>query len=382
MSTPQVTHGAPEHVRIVSPAPGAQPLITVTDLVAGYGGTTVVHGISFEIARGEQLSLLGPSGCGKSTTLRCVAGLETPIAGEIKIDGVTVFSSQRGINLPPERRWLAMVFQSYAIWPHMSVLENVAYGIRSREGRNADAFGRAREALAMVGMAEFGERPATDLSGGQQQRVALARSYAGRPKAVLLDEPLSNLDARLRVRMRDEIKELQHRLGLATIYVTHDQEEAMAISDRIIVMKDGRVEQAGEPLEVYERPRTRFVADFIGAANILSGEVVQRDGRSMFVVGEAELDIACAEKAPAGPGLVALRTVYPRLSRCDGRTPGAANLWPATVAKRVLLGDTVWYDVSWPGGQIRIHALPTDLYKVGEAVMLYVPPGRAVLLSE
>lgn len=381
MMTSQPPSPARQPAKPESAAAAAAPFISVTDLVAGYGAETVVHGISFGIARGEQLSLLGPSGCGKSTTLRCVAGLEAPISGEIVIDGVTVFSSRRGINLPPERRSLGMVFQSYAIWPHMTVLDNVAYGIRSREGRGADAAGRARDALAMVGMTEFSGRPATDLSGGQQQRVALARSYAGRPKAVLLDEPLSNLDARLRVRMREEIREMQNRLGLATIYVTHDQEEAMAISDRIIVMREGRIEQAGRPLDVYQHPRTRFVADFIGAANILSGEVVRRDGKISFVVGEADMTITPSENTSPGPALVAVRTVYPQLSRAGAAAPHD-NTWPATVEKRVLLGDFVWYDVSWPGGQIRIHALPTDLFEQGEAVLLHIPPQRAALLSE
>ena len=240
--------------------------IEVRDLAVAYGSKVVVKGVSFSVSHGEHLSLLGPSGCGKSTTLRCIAGLETPVSGEIVIDGVPMFSSTRRINVPTEKRKLSMVFQSYAIWPHMTVFENVAYGLRVQRVAESELKQRVGDVLKMVGMEDFIDRPATDLSGGQQQRVALARSYASRPKAILLDEPLSNLDARLRVRMREEIKELQHRFDLSTIYVTHDQEEAMAISDRIIVMRDGHIEQSGKPLEIYDTPRTRFVADFIGAA--------------------------------------------------------------------------------------------------------------------
>lgn len=248
--------------------------LEVRDLVAGYGDKIAVDKISFSVGAGEHLSLLGPSGCGKSTTLRCIAGLETPFEGEIVIDSKIVFSSAKKINIPPEKRQLSMVFQSYAIWPHMTVFENVAYGLRAQKVRGAELKQRVGTALSMVGMAELVDRPATDLSGGQQQRIALARSFAVHPKAMLLDEPLSNLDARLRVRMREELKELQHQLKLCTIYVTHDQEEAMAISDRIIVMHSGRIEQIGAPLEIYDLPCTRFVADFIGAANILTGQVV------------------------------------------------------------------------------------------------------------
>jgi ABC-type Fe3+/spermidine/putrescine transport system ATPase subunit len=217
----------------------AAAYIEVRGLVAAYDGKVVVDDVSFAVAHGEHLSLLGPSGCGKSTTLRCIAGLETPVSGEIIIDGEAVFSSQRRINILTERRKLSMVFQSYAIWPHMTVFENVAYGLRVQRAPESEIRERVADVLRMVGMEDFAARPATDLSGGQQQRVALARAYAAHPKAILLDEPLSNLDARLRVRMRDEIKDLQRRFDLSTIYVTHDQEEAMAISDRIIVMRNG-----------------------------------------------------------------------------------------------------------------------------------------------
>jgi iron(III) transport system ATP-binding protein len=355
--------------------------IEVRDLAVAYGSKVVVKNVSFSVGRGEHLSLLGPSGCGKSTTLRCIAGLETPIAGEIVIDGVTVFSSQKKINVPTEKRKLSMVFQSYAIWPHMTVFENVAYGLRVQRVAENEIKQRVGDVLKMVGMEDFIDRPATDLSGGQQQRVALARSYASRPKAILLDEPLSNLDARLRVRMREEIKELQHRFDLSTIYVTHDQEEAMAISDRIIVMRNGNIEQSGKPLDIYDTPRTRFVADFIGAANIIAGTEAGASaaGNPQLKVGEATVECAPGSKlfAPNADGkhLVAVRTVYPQMRR---GAPPQANQWPGKIVRRVLLGDIVNYTVQWAGGELRVHAFPSELFGEGEDVQIHIPAERAI----
>jgi iron(III) transport system ATP-binding protein len=364
--------------------PNAEPArsyIEVRNLTAAFDGKVVVKDVSFSVVSGEHLSLLGPSGCGKSTTLRCIAGLETPIGGEIIIDGVPVFSSERRISVPTEERKLSMVFQSYAIWPHMTVFENVAYGLRVQHIKESELRQRAAETLKMVGMEDYIQRPATDLSGGQQQRVALARSYASRPKAILLDEPLSNLDARLRVRMREEIKELQHKFGLSTIYVTHDQEEAMAISDRIIVMKDGCVEQSGKPLDIYDAPRTRFVADFIGAANILAGtpQGNATSGAPIFKIGEALLECAPGSRLlspdASGRNLVAVRTVYPQISRDAAPRP---NQWTASIGRRVLLGDIVNYTVIWPGGELRLHTFPSELFEEGETVQLHIPAHRAI----
>ncbi len=355
--------------------------IEVRDLVVAYGGKIVVKDISFSVARGEHLSLLGPSGCGKSTTLRCIAGLETPVSGEIVIDGVTVFSSQKKINVPTEKRKLSMVFQSYAIWPHMTVFENVAYGLRVQRVSDSELKQKVSDVLKMVGMEDFSDRPATDLSGGQQQRVALARSYASRPKAILLDEPLSNLDARLRVRMREEIKELQHRFDLSTIYVTHDQEEAMAISDRIIVMREGHIEQSGKPLEIYDTPRTRFVADFIGAANIIAGTAsgTSSAGGPIVQVGGASIECAPGSKllSPNADGkhLIAVRTVYPEMRRAGSPQ---ANQWPGKIVRRVLLGDIVNYTVQWAGGELRVHTFPSELFGEGEEVQIHIPAERAI----
>src|ERR1041384_7538001 len=213
------------------------PHIEVESLEVNFGAVPAVRGVSFTVLHGEQLTLLGPSGCGKTTTLRAIAGLEKPAAGEIRLDGTAVYSSAQGINVPAEKRGLSMVFQSYAIWPHMSVFDNVAYGLRVRRVPAREIDTRVREALALVQMAGFERRPASQLSGGQQQRVALARACVFSPQVLLFDEPLSNLDAKLRADMRIELRELQHRLGITSVYVTHDLEEALAMSDRIVVMR-------------------------------------------------------------------------------------------------------------------------------------------------
>jgi len=376
---------SPATQRDPAPSAAAAQYVDVRGLTAAYEGKVVVKEISFQVRQGEHLSLLGPSGCGKSTTLRCIAGLETPVSGEIIIDGVPVFSSYKRINVPTEKRKLSMVFQSYAIWPHMTVFENVAYALRVQRMSASEIQQRVTEVLRMVGMEDFMTRPATNLSGGQQQRVALARSYAARPKAMLLDEPLSNLDARLRVRMREEIKELQHRFDLSTIYVTHDQEEAMAISDRIIVMREGNIEQDGRPFDIYDRPRTRFVADFIGAANILAGVPEQgaHSAAPQLKIGNARVEctpeVALQKPDADGRYLVAVRTVYPELRRAA--VPGAKNQWQATVTRRILLGDIVSYLIDWPGGVLRVQSFPRDLLQEGETIHVHIDPSYVVPIA-
>src|SRR5437763_10751987 len=248
-----------------------KPHIEVANLEIHYGDVPAVRGVSFEVAPGEQLTLLGPSGCGKTTTLRAIAGLEQPSGGEIRIGGAPVYSSAQRVNIPAEKRGLSMVFQSYAIWPHMTVFENVAYGLRVRRESKDQIAEKVDRALDMVQMRAFAERGASQLSGGQQQRVALARAFVFQPSVMLFDEPLSNLDAKLRADMRIELRELQHRLGITSVYVTHDLEEALAMSDRIVVMRDGKVEQTGTPDEIYSLPSNAFVADFIGSANLIRG---------------------------------------------------------------------------------------------------------------
>lgn len=359
--------------------------IEVEDLVAHYGEVLAVKGISFRVGRGEHLTLLGPSGCGKTTTLRCIAGLETPTSGEIRIDGQVVFSSRKRINLPPEQRHLSMVFQSYAIWPHMSVFENVAYGLKLRKLPREQIERRVAEVLRMVRMEEFALRDASQLSGGQQQRIALARSLAFPPKALLMDEPLSNLDARLRAQMRGELQELQRQLNLTTIYVTHDQEEALALSHRIIVMRDGGIEQEGTPLEIYEGPRTAFVANFVGAANMLYGVPVGERAPNLleFQVGEARLVAERPDELPQptadGRQALAVRMVYPQLSRAAD--PSQPNVWPATIVRRTLLGDTLVYAVRWPGGELLVRTVPSELLDEGERVYLRIAPRHIVFAA-
>ena len=274
--------GAPRSVRAMTST--SAPAIAVENLSIRYGSVTAVETISFTVDAGRQLTLLGPSGCGKTSTLRAVAGLEKPTSGTIRIGGRTVFDGSNGLNVPAEQRGMSMVFQSYAIWPHMTVFDNVAYGLRVRNESGAALKEKVRHALELVKMGPYAERNASALSGGQQQRVALARAIAFSPSVILFDEPLSNLDAKLRSEMRIELRELQRRLGVTSLYVTHDLEEALAMSDRIVVMRTGVVEQSGTPAEIYDYPRTEFVADFIGSANLVSGEVVSSDDRGGTVV--------------------------------------------------------------------------------------------------
>jgi ABC-type Fe3+/spermidine/putrescine transport system ATPase subunit len=314
--------------------------VEVDDLVMRYGGVTAVAGVSFKIAAGEHVTLLGPSGCGKTTTLRAVAGLERPASGRISIGGEPLLDRESGIDLPPERRGLSMVFQSYAIWPHMSVFDNVAFPLRVRRVARAETRKRVEQALALVDLAGFGDRPATRLSGGQQQRVALARAVVHESRLVLFDEPLSNLDAQLRSQMRTELVDLRARLGLTALYVTHDQSEAFALSDRIIVMREGLIEQEGAPAEIHAAPRSLFVARFLGIANIHACEI---GGGSSDGTATARLANGLCLKArdpwgngEAGRGFVAFRAGSVSFTRPAPGGQGGSG----TLAHSLFLGDT------------------------------------------
>jgi iron(III) transport system ATP-binding protein len=357
--------------------------IEVRDLVVRYGSVTAVRGVSFAVRPGEQLTLLGPSGCGKTTTLRAIAGLEPPTSGEIVIGGAPVFSSPRRINVPAERRGLSMVFQSYAIWPHMSVFDNVAYGLRVRRMHAREIAEKVGSALDMVQMGEFAQRSASKLSGGQQQRVALARAFVFSPSVLLFDEPLSNLDAKLRAEMRIELRELQHRVGITSVYVTHDLEEALAISDRIVVMRDGMIAQIGSPSEIYNFPRNAFVADFVGSANLIRGRhrpECDRDGLIALETAGGTLVYGTTHGRPVGAeGVFSVRTIHLALSR--EAPPAQANVWPVRVRRSVFQGDFTQYQVDWEDRQLVVRCTAADPLSEGEQAYLTVEPRRCVLLE-
>jgi iron(III) transport system ATP-binding protein len=358
----------------------SRPRIEVRDLVVRYGDVTAVDGVSFDIASGELVTLLGPSGCGKTTTLRAIAGLETPSGGVIRLNGETVFAAAERRNVPSEKRGVSMVFQSYAIWPHMTVFENVAYGLRVRKLPAKEIEQNVMRVLDLVQMRGYADRGASKLSGGQQQRVAVARAIAFSPNVLLFDEPLSNLDARLRAEMRVELRELQRRLDITSVYVTHDQEEALAISDRVIVMNGGRIEQIGTPEEIYNQPRCRFVADFVGSTNIISG-TLQGPGpgptTALFqAAGGVVLQVAMPETARGDETTVALRSSYIHL----GHAPGAVNAVGGTIHRRMFHGDFIQYVVDWPAGQLLVRRPPTELFEEGSAVTISFAPVHCVLL--
>jgi iron(III) transport system ATP-binding protein len=300
-----------------------------------YGATTAVNDVSLTVEAGSLASLLGPSGCGKTTTLRLIAGLESVSEGRILIGGKDV------TRRPASDRNVSMVFQSYALFPHMTALENVAYGPRVSGVAKAQARAMAAESLALVGLVGLDNRYPSELSGGQQQRVAVARALVLEPEVLLFDEPLSNLDAKLRRRVRDEIRELQARLGLTVVYVTHDQEEALAVSDQVVVMSNASVAQTGTPRELYEAPASRFVADFIGNANLIDAEISDWGGDRVLVrVAGLELDLPHRGVMP-GPAKLAIRPEALRLSRSTPYAPSISG----RVVKAVYLGTHMEYTV-------------------------------------
>ena len=348
--------------------------IEVKDLIVRYGDQVAVNGVSFTVGRGEHLTLLGPSGCGKTTTLRAIAGLEQPSGGRISIDGQTMYDSTECRSVQTEQRGVSMVFQSYAIWPHMSVFDNVAYGLRVRKQSQADIKTNVERALDLVQMRHLADRGASKLSGGQQQRVALARAIAFSPTVVLFDEPLSNLDAKLRAEMRVELRELQRRLGITAVYVTHDQEEALAISDRVIVMNVGVIEQIGTPEEIYNRPRSRFVADFVGSANLIKGKWT---GDDLFLAeGGVTLKVVASHKPHGKETEVAVRTAYIELEPRAGD-----NQVPGKVRQRLFHGDFVQYVIDSAVGPLIVRRPPINLLEEGAPVTVSFSPEHCVLLE-
>ncbi len=335
------------------------------------GGTTpAVNDVSFEIEAGTLVTLLGPSGCGKTTTLRMIAGLEMATAGRITIGGADV------TTLPATDRDVSMVFQSYALFPHMTVIENVSYGLRFSGHDKRETAARAADGLALVGLTGFESRFPSELSGGQQQRVAVARALVLEPQVLLFDEPLSNLDAKLRRRVRDEIRELQQKLGLTVAYVTHDQEEALAVSDRIIVMDRAVIAQEGSPRELYDAPNTAFVADFIGESNVMRCEIISVAASMAEVrVGPVNLTLAARGLAP-GQALLSVRPRHLAIV-ADGRP----NTLAGTVAKVTYAGSHAELALETEIGTVfLITSDATSLPVAGTAVQIDIPASAAVLL--
>jgi ABC-type Fe3+/spermidine/putrescine transport system ATPase subunit len=360
----------------------APPVLEFRNIVKRFDTVTAVDAISFSVHRGEIFTLLGPSGCGKTTTLRLVAGLEEPDDGEIILDGTTVAAPRQGTFAPPEKRLLGMVFQSYAIWPHLTVFENVAFPLRVRRESAAVIRERVRQALATVGLAGLSERGATQLSGGQQQRVALARALVYEPAILLLDEPLSNLDAKLREQMRFELRALQKKLSLTILYVTHDQTEAMTLSDRIAMVNNGRLEQIGTPEEIYEKPATPFAGQFLGRTVVLEG-IFRRSAAEQWVElsGRHRIPVRVNSTDSLVDGALVRLITRPEdiaILPPDRLEPTQID---ATVEQVDYLGDRFEYYVRAADTLLILTATKRHRYRIGAKVRLGFDPARLSLYA-
>ncbi|MGN8027527.1 ABC transporter ATP-binding protein [Microbacterium sp. 22242] len=362
--------------------------VQVSGLTKRYGGKTALHGLDLTIRSGEFVTLLGPSGCGKTTTLRCLAGLERPTGGRISMGDRIVVDTDRRTFVPADKRKVGMVFQSYALWPHMSVAENVAYPLKVARVAAAERRRRVDDLLSAVGLADFGKRPVTALSGGQQQRVALARALAARPGIIFYDEPLSNLDSKLRYQMGQQVRALHNQFETTSVYVTHDQEEAITLSDRIVVMNDGAIVQDGTPSDLYDRPNSAYVADFMGFQNILPGRIldvrggiadVRVDGTSLVISGTVTDDAAAGDRAD-----VAFRAAHARI--VPGVDPvSSAGRFAATVERTTYLGSAVNLLVRADRLPLRVRVEtgeggPESAPRPGEEFGFAVNPARAVVI--
>ena len=356
----------------------------------GQGPTTVfaVNDVSFEVKEGELFTLLGPSGCGKTTTLRSIAGLEKPDSGRIAVGERVLFDVAKGertVNMPANERGLGMVFQSYAIWPHMSVFDNVAFPLqvrkRSERLSKAEIADKVGRVLEVMELGSYADRQATKLSGGQQQRLALARAIVTQPPLLLLDEPLSNLDAKLRENLRFELKRLQKDLGITSIYVTHDQVEALALSSQIAVMRDGEVVQLGKPRDIYENPNSRFVAEFIGTSNFINGTVVEHTGETVVVdTVEGKLRVTSSAQVPVGSAaIVSIRPEAVEISvmGAGGTLP---NEWSGEVVTRAFLGDSVDHVVRVGKTEVRNRSNPNTSIEPGTTVSVRMDPDKLALV--
>jgi iron(III) transport system ATP-binding protein len=357
---------------------------------AGHAAVFAVNDVSFEVKEGELFTLLGPSGCGKTTTLRSIAGLERPDSGTIAVGDRVMFAAKgensgRAVNLPANQRGLGMVFQSYAIWPHMTVFDNVAFPLqvrkRSERPGKAEIEERVSRVLETMELSEQAGRQATKLSGGQQQRLALARALVIHPPLLLLDEPLSNLDAKLRESLRYELKRLQRELGITSVYVTHDQIEALALSTHIAVMNEGNIIQLGKPRDIYGNPNSRFVAEFIGTSNFISGVVRGREGeRHTVETTDGQLVLDSAAALPAGTEvIVSIRPEAVEVSR-DAHPNGVANEWSGKVLTRAFLGDAVDHVVGVGKNELRTRSNPETSIEPGTTVFLRLDPAKLSLV--
>jgi iron(III) transport system ATP-binding protein len=357
---------------------------------AGAGGAVVnaVQDVSFDVPDGALFTLLGPSGCGKTTTLRSIAGLERPRSGSIALDGRVVYSSDQGIFVAPNRRNFGMVFQSYAIWPHMNVFKNVAFPLEVRKSRPSrkEIEQKVMRVLETVQLAGLVNRDATKLSGGQQQRLALARALVMEPQLLLLDEPLSNLDAKLREAMRFELKRMQRELGLTTIYVTHDQSEALALSHEIAVMNEGRIVQIGSPRDIYERPRNKFVADFVGNTNFIDGKMLSAaagNGRCRVATALGELNVQCVETlAKDAPVVVSVRPEDVELYEGAPPQEDGDNRCTGVVAAKVFLGDYLDFQVKVGDSMLLARVHPSLRTPTGDPVNVRMRAEKCVALAE
>jgi iron(III) transport system ATP-binding protein len=380
--------------------------VEIKGLTKSYGEHEVLRDLNIEVGEGEFLTLLGPSGCGKTTTLRCVAGLERADGGEIRIGGTVVASAPGRVFIPPNRRDIGMVFQSYALWPHMTVAGNVAYPLRMRRRASGNIGQRVAGILETVGMAAYAQRQVTDLSGGQQQRVALARAMVARPGLLLFDEPLSNLDAKLRRDMRREIRAAHDASGGSSIYVTHDQEEAITLSDRVVVLRAGVVQQVGTPRDIYEHPVNTFVADFVGYDNILAGTVAETSDRGCAVrLATSAADGAEPIWAANGQvkdvtvgasAFIAVRAEHLAVEPLAAAGDAPAGTLPVVVSSRTYAGDHVEYVVE--AGEQRLlvrmtaeqaaeqagaqHATAEAGLAVGEKAAVRFKPARTVVIKD
>ena len=345
--------------------------------------------VSFTVEEGHLFTLLGPSGCGKTTTLRSIAGLERPRAGEISVKGRVVYSSSKGVFIAPNRRGFGMVFQSYAIWPHMNVFQNTAFPLEvgDRHYSRTQIRESVMRVLSAVQLDHLADRDATMLSGGQQQRLALARALVMEPALLLLDEPLSNLDAKLREKMRFELKRLQRELKITTVYVTHDQSEALALSHQIAVMHEGRIQQIGRPRDVYERPANRFVADFVGNTNFFDGVMVSPaapkpsgEGGSRNVSTEIG-DIKVSTDLPVHAGERVTISVRPEDVELSETRPQGENVWEGRVEQKVFLGEAIDFRVTVGPRELLSRQHPTLRTPVGGAIFVKLDPEKCVLLK-